>query len=300
MYTYPKKFLTIPQLIQKLKDAGMTIDSNAMAELELTAIGYYRLKGYSFQLIDPVTKKYVVGTNFSDVIRLYHFDMKLSNLLFCYLTKIEVSLRARLVNALQVTKDALVLQNPSVWNDKKIFWKNQGTLASEICRSNDVFIKNNFENHDGAIPVWAAVEVMSLGTLSKTIKNMKTGKNSAFAEVIKNYKFLNSNGYAVNPSKDMFTSWIQAVSTMRNICAHNSRIYNRTISTRPQLIHVDLIQPHPKYNGLYQILLAMKYLRPDESSWETFIDDLKKLLCKYGDVCDISRLNFPLDWEKHL
>ena len=240
MYTYPKNFLSVTQLIQKLKDTGMTIDSNDTAEIALTTIGYYRLKGYSFHLIDP-----------------------------------------------------------SVFKDKKTFWKNQSTIASEISRSNDVFIEHNFDNHDGAIPIWAAVEVMSFGTISKTIKNMKTGSNTAFSELIKNYKFKNSNGRDVNPSKDMFTSWIQAVSIMRNICAHNSRIYNRSISTRPQLIYSDVINPHPRYNGLYQIMLSMKCLRPTEDSWTAFITDFKQLLNNYSDVCDIRRLNFPSDWESH-
>ena len=296
MYTYPKNFLSITQLIQKLKDTGMTIDSNDTAEIALTTIGYYRLKGYSFHLIDPSTKKYIEGTSLSDILRLYRFDSELSDLLFSYLSQIEVALKSQLVNAFQITHDALVLNDPSVFKDKKTFWKNQSTIASEISRSNDVFIEHNFDNHDGAIPIWAAVEVMSFGTISKTIKNMKTGSNTAFSELI---KFKNSNGREVNPSKDMFTSWIQAVSIMRNICAHNSRIYNRSISTRPQLIYSDVIHPHPRYNGLYQIMLSMKYLRPTEDSWTAFITDFKQLLNNYSDVCDIRRLNFPSDWESH-
>lgn len=111
---------------------------------------------------------------------------------------------------------------------------------------------------------------------------MKTGSNTAFSELIKNYKFKNSNERDINPSKDMFTSWIQAVSIMRNICAHNSRIYNRSISTRPQLIYSDVIHPHPRYNGLYQIMLSMKYLRPTEDSWTAFITDFKQLLNNYS------------------
>lgn len=299
MYTYPKKFLSVTQLIQKLKDTGMTIDSDDDAEMALTTIGYYRLKGYSFHLIDPSTKKYKEGTTLSDILRLYHFDTELSNLLFAYLSQIEVALRSRLVNAFQITQDALILNDPSVFKNKKTFWKNQSTIASEISRSNDVFIEHNFDNHDGSIPIWAAVEVMSFGTISKTIKNMKTGSNSAFSELIKNYKFQNSNGRDVNPSKAMFTSWIQAVSIMRNICAHNSRIYNRSISTRPQLLYSDVVNPHPRYNGLYQIMLSMKYLRPTENSWTIFITDFKQLLHNYSDVCDIRRLNFPFDWKNH-
>ena len=55
------------------------------------------------------------------------------------------------------------------------------TIASEIARSNDVFIKHNFNNHDGEVPVWAIVEVLSFGTLSKIIKNLKTGTGSSYS-----------------------------------------------------------------------------------------------------------------------
>lgn len=299
MYQYPKNFLSVTQLIQKLIDAGMTIDSQDEAKLALTTIRYYRLKGYSFHRINPATKKYIAGTNFSDVLKLYYFDSELSHLIFSYLSQIEVALRARLVNAFQTTQDALILHDPSVFKDKHLYWRNQGTIASEISRSNDVFIKHNFNNHEGAIPLWASVEVMSFGTISKTIKNMKTGNQSAFSVLIQNYKFKNANGNLVNPSKDMFASWIQTVSVMRNICAHNSRIYNRAISTRPQLISSDVINPQPRYNGLYQIMLSMKYLRPTEESWTDFVNDFKQLLSKYAGAYDINRMNFPSDWESH-
>ena len=129
---------------------------------------------------------------------------------------------------------------------------------------------------------------------------MKTGNNRAFSMLIQNYKFKNGNGNEVNPSKNMFTSWIHAVSIMRNICAHNSRIYNRAISTRPQLIFSDVIHPQPRYNGLYQIILSMKYLCPTEESWTAFANDLKQLLQQYSGAYDIRRLNFPADWENHL
>ncbi len=82
----------------------------------------------------------------------------------------------------------------------------------------------------------------------------------------------------MHPSKDMLTSWIQTISVMRNICAHNSRIYNRSLSIRPQLISSDAIYPQPRYNGLYQIMLTMKYLRPTNSSWFTFVNEFDELI----------------------
>lgn len=299
MYQYPKNFLSIEQLIQKLTDSGMTITSQDEAVNALTTIGYYRLKGYCFHCFDHTANKYTEGTNLSDVLKLYHFDSELSHLIFNYLSQIEVALRARLVNAFQITHDALILNDPSAFKDKTLYWKNQGMVASEITRSNDVFIKHNFNNHDGAIPLWASVEVMSFGTLSKIIKNLKTGDQSVFSILVRDYKFKNSNGQDVNPSKKMFTSWTQSASVTRNICAHNSRIYNRVISTTPQLIASDTITPHPHRNGLYQIMLSMKYLRPSDRSWNSFVSEFNTLLRKYSGVYDIGRMNFPADWESH-
>lgn len=299
MYQYPKNFLSIKQLVHKLESAGMAIPSQDDAENALTTIGYYRLKGYCFHLFDHVANQYVPGTSLADILKLYRFDTELSHLLFCYISHIEVALRGRLVDAFQNRQDALVLNDPSVFNDKSKYWKNQSTIAAEIARSNDVFIKHNFNNHDGGIPLWAAVEIMSFGTLSKTIKNLKTGTDSAFSVLVQSYRIKGASGRYIVPSKDMFTSWIQAVSILRNICAHNGRIYNRTISTRPQLPITDLRQPQPRYNGLYEIMLSMKYLRPTDSSWTDFISTFKVLLSKYSDVLDINRLNFPQDWEAH-
>ena len=49
-------------------------------------------------------------------------------------------------------------------------------------------IRHNFNKHEGQIPLWAAVEVMSFGTLSKTIKNLKTGEGTAYAKFAEFYK----------------------------------------------------------------------------------------------------------------
>lgn len=299
MYQYPKPYLSVQQLIQKLSSLGMIIPSQTDAEEAFNTIGYYRLRGYCYHQFDRNANQYVQGTNLSDIIKLYHFDTELSHLIFEYISQIEVTLRVRFVNAAQPLQDALALNDPSIFKDKQKYWQNQGSISVEIARSSDVFISHNFANHDGAIPLWASVEIMSFGTLSKLIKNLKTGPNSVFSRIVQNYKYINSTGNMVNPSKDMFTSWIQTVSVMRNICAHNSRIYNRAINTIPQLISLDIVNPQPRYNGLYQIMLAMKYLRPSDKSWLDFVSKFNALLQKYVGLYDFNKMNFPSDWATH-
>lgn len=300
MYQYPKQILTITQQIQSYIDAGMIITSHTDVEKALKSIGFYRLRGYSFQLYDNDTKKYVAGTKFEDILKLYQFDQELSVLLFSMISKIEVALRVRLVESLLIHGDPLVLQDSSIFKEKKLYWQNMSTIASEIARSNDVFIKHNFDKHDGEVPVWAAVEVISFGTLSKIIKNLKTGSGSSYSIFATNYQYKSKKENLVNPSKKMLASWIQGVSILRNMCAHNSRIYNRTIHTTPEILDVDKIIPPPAHNGLYQTLLAMKYLRSSDEEWIVFVDEFDKLIQKNNSIISLTAMNLPTNWKEHL
>lgn len=300
MYQYPKQIFTIAQQVQSYIDAGMTITSRGDVEKALKSIGFYRLRGYSFHLYDNATKKYVPGTKFDDILKLYQFDRELSVLIFSMIAKIEVALRVRLVESLLVHGDALILQDSSIFKDKKMYWQNMSTVASEIARSNDVFIKHNFDRHEGEVPVWAIVEVLSFGTLSKIIKNLKTGIGSAYSILAANYRYTSKKGNLVNPSQKMFASWVQGISVLRNMCAHNSRIYNRTIHTTPEILDADKTTPPPAHNGLYQILLAMKYLRSSDEEWTAFVDELDVLIQNNSSVISLVAMNLPTDWKAHL
>ena len=299
MYQYPKAILSIPQLVQKMQNYGMIISSVPDAENIISRIGYFRLRGYCFHFFDHTTQQYLPGTNFSDVYELYKFDFELSHLLFDFITKIEVSLRARLVDSLLIHNDALILNDPSYFDDKERYWKNMSAISSEIARSNDVFVKHNFDKHDGVIPVWAVAEILSFGTLSKLIKTLKIGAGSSLSKLVNHYRYMSPNQKLVAPSKQMFTSWIQSVSILRNICAHNGRVYNRTITTMPELVLQDVQNPRPKSGGLYQVVMAMKYLRPSDEDWNEFKVAVNAIFSKYISVVDLARLNFPTDWANH-
>ena len=99
---------------------------------------------------------------------------------------------------------------------------------------------------------------------------------------------------------NMLSSWIHTVSIVRNMCAHNSRLYNRTIHTSPEIIAIDRSGLAPAHCGLYQVLLAMKYIRPTDKTWNEFVDGFKILLSKYSGSISLAAMNLPADWESHL
>ncbi|MBR3623668.1 MAG: Abi family protein [Selenomonadaceae bacterium] len=182
-----------------------------------------------------------------------------------------------------------------------MFWHNLTSISSEISRSKDIFIIHNLANHNGYIPIWAAVEVISFGTISKIIKNLSTGIGSAYDKLAAHYRFVTQKGNQVKPSLKALSSWIHTLVVLRNRCAHNARIYNRALKTTPEILIMDR-GDHSKqrFVGTYQAILAMKYLRPDDSSWNAFITKLEDLLNEYAKDIRLSKLNFPTDWKKHL
>ena len=301
MFTYPKKVMSVAELVEKCKAAQMTINSDEEAVALFTKIGFYRFRGYAYQFYDKETKTYRPGTSLERVLQIYRFDKALSHLIFRFITEIEVALRANLTNALLGKyDDALALYEPAIFYDKNLFWKNMSKISSEIARSNDPFIIHNYKQYDGQIPLWAVVEVLSFGTLSKIIKNLKRGADSAYAAFSCQYSFVSANGAKVKPAQSMLASWIQATVVLRNRCAHNSRLYNRSINVVPVLLATDKINNSGRYNGLYHNLMALKYLRPDDESWEVFSDALSHIIDTYASHIQLELLGFPEDWQKHI
>ena len=63
---------------------------------------------------------------------------ELSGLIFSMISKIEVALRVRLVESLIIHGEPFILQDSSIFKEKKLYWQNMSTVASEIACSNDV------------------------------------------------------------------------------------------------------------------------------------------------------------------
>lgn len=100
---------------------GLSICEVIYEQLSKT-VGYYRLRGYTYTLYDNATKSYIPGTSFEKVMKLYEFNTRLSNLLFSFLSKIEIALRVRLTESLLIYGDSLILNIPTPFKDKKIYW----------------------------------------------------------------------------------------------------------------------------------------------------------------------------------
>jgi abortive infection bacteriophage resistance protein len=98
------------------------------------------------------------------------------------------------------------------------------SLREEAQRSNEVFVAHFRSTYDEFpdLPIWAAAEIMSFGTML-TLFNMSS--NRVQKAIARRYGL---------PGR-VLGSWLLTLNYTRNLCAHHSRLWNRVLALKPLL-----------------------------------------------------------------
>jgi abortive infection bacteriophage resistance protein len=242
----PKPFQGYAELVNRLKSRGMIIKDEKRAIRKFSQIGYYRLSGYwhplrqqkfnklGEQILDKVTNtpkredKFIEGADFEDIIKLYLFDKNLRLLLLDAIERIEIHIRSVIAHELG-SFDPLAYRNPTFIDPGHLKdYERDGEIRNNwkawcekneerINRSRDACITWNKRNYT-EIPFWVVIETWDFGLMS-TYYNLLGDK----------YKDMICKRINV-PNKKSLNSWLQEINTLRNKCAHHSRIWNTRLS----------------------------------------------------------------------
>lgn len=277
--------LTIPQQIENLRELGLTIEDEERAAAFLNDVSYFRfIKAYSLGL-KPKNGNYQKGVSFEHLVQLYLFNANFRQLLFAQIEKIEINLHCRVSNQFSLAHGSMGYLDADNFETYPPEFSQE--IQREIGRNwRTPFIRNfqtNYENGD--IPFYAVVEILSFGTLSKFLKNMKASDKKAVAM-----------SYGVQYT--YLQSWIESIAYVRNICAHYGRLYNTKLTKTPSLYRED------RKNGITNgrvmgTLVCMKRLLPQDRHWNEFVDTIELLFEKYPAVKK-QTMGFPESWKEIL
>ena len=139
-----RKLPLTPKLqVEKLKNRGLIVKDELLAEQYLRNISYYRLRAYTypFQMNEEGKEHVFLQTDisFEDVIELYHFDRRLSSLLFNVIEKIEVAMRTRIALTYSVdTGDGFWFLNDRMYflHEKFLLWRVTKSLKDAAISEN--------------------------------------------------------------------------------------------------------------------------------------------------------------------
>lgn len=264
--------MDIPAQIKNLISDELIIEDEEEAARILQSISYYRLiKAYGPTFKDRKTRKYQNKTTFTQIYRVYQFDNRLRHLLIPYLQDIEVTLRCRITNYFCVKYGVLGYLDYSNFDEDASFSTLFNKIDLCLTQASESPIIKNFRNNyvDGKVPLYAAIELFTFGTLALFYSSMKTEDRKAIAAM-----YDNVNEYYLS-------SWLVSIAYVRNLCTHFNRLYNKTLIKKPRL--------YKKQDGgvdntkLYSVLCCMRYLCKESGTWHFFVDSLDNLLKEYSD-----------------
>lgn len=243
---YARPWLSYAQQLARLQERGMVVTDEPAALDYLERIGYYRLSGYwypfrRFEVITlpdgkmgtKATDHFIPNTHFLDAVDLYLFDKKLRLLVMDALERIEVALRVDVAYLLG-ERDPFAHLDPLQFHPSFVrapFYRGSKETRFEawlakykglVTRSKEDFVRHYHLNHGDTLPIWVAVELFDFGALSQLLSLMKVADQSRIAAQ-----------YGLD--WQVLNSWVFALSYLRNLSAHHSRMWNRNVTTKPKM-----------------------------------------------------------------
>lgn len=289
---YSKPSLSFQQQIQQLSARGLVIQNPQRAAHLLQSISYYRLSGYWHPfLADKEKHLFKPGALFESSFKLYCFDRELRALIISELEKIEIAVRASIIHVLSEQVGPFGYLDPAIYkNPQKFYGHLHPKLNEEFSRSDEEFIRAFRAKYtDPLPPAWMAMEIVSFGTLSKLFSALKAGKQKR--------EIANHFGLA----ESVFENWLHCMVYLRNICAHHSRLWNRTLSIQPQLPlspkRIYIQNRNVRSDRTYFVLVMIRYLLQTVNPKSGFVKKIKLLLARYDNI-DTKAMGFPSNWGK--
>ena len=232
--TLEKPSLNLDEQVGLLVERGLKIKDSDETRLRrfLFDVNYFRASGYwrYFQHAPHLGEnEFREGFNFDHIRDVYQFDFDLRNRLLYGIAVIEIALRSRLAHLIAQEGNSRTYLELSFYAESPHREKLIKDINAEIRRSKEPFIQKHQTNSQ-IVPIWAAIEVMSFGTVSKIFKQIASD----------DVRFAISKSFKVN-TPDIAVSIIRSMSTLRNICAHQGRVWNRSPIINPPQVPKKLI-----------------------------------------------------------
>lgn len=279
-----KPFLSFDDQVSLLESRGLIINDRVFAKSVLQRINYYRFSAYSLTL--RKNDAFYPSVTFENIYELYSFDMEIRRIFLKYCLYVEVAFRSYIANFHAQKYGPLGYLSASNFEDIARHGKFIVELDKSIRRSDDLFITHHKNDLNSVFPLWVAIEVTSIGTLSKLFKNMKRADRITFSKQF------------IGFGREYVENWLQCCSYCRNVAAHGGRFYNRPLMACPVRINTKRY-PNVSNTTPFAFVIAVHNLLPSEELKDSFRNELQNAFLHYPFALK-DHLGFPDTWEDML
>lgn len=275
---YTKPALDNQALLTRLQNKGLQFNSVPSAELALSRIGYFRLLIY-MRPFQNQAKSFQTSCTFEQIMKLYEFDRELRLLCLDAIERVEVALRAAVIETLALSKgahfhtDASQFSKPEYFN---AFWKRANQAESKAIWH----YKSKYTSPPDP-PIWVILEATMFGTLSKFFADLTRANR---IEIAKKFQF----------HEKILVSWFRSLTVLRNNCAHHSRVWNAKFTVNTPIAPTSLASKFSSMTSFHAQATILFFLLKEidvrlANQWRT---DLHGLISKYSTVVNPTRMGF--------
>lgn len=164
-------------------------------------------------------------------------------------------------------------------------------------RSQEEFATHFREEYGPHLPVWVATEVMTFGALSQLYDGAGQVDRQRIALDL---DLVNSVGEG---DVALLSNWFNHLRYVRNLCAHHSRLWNRTLDVSlakavglAGMTHLDEKSRRRIYGTIVVLAYLLARVHP-QSDWKARIRDLIETQASALGL-EMEAMGFPADWER--
>ena len=324
MRVFGKPVIDITAQIELLKQRGLQIQDEARARYFLQAVSFFRLTPYmrTFQHADDQDHPFRKGSEFRELTTLYEFDRRLRLLAMDAIERVEVAVRSLISNHMGPTHgghwymevrlfqhtydharlmETIRTKQNTAKRDYEKECQRIDRLQTDTRRKDHLKRQRAKESYARHYPVtydqpslmlgWAMLEELTLGDLSHLYKGLA---RDADKKVIAKYLALPA---------PLLQSWLHTLTTIRNICAHHARLWNRELGIRPELPKKTSFQwpqallqqgQHPR---IFSVLCILKHLMHQVSPHTHWDRRLLELMQEFPSL-NQRAMGFPQEWHQ--
>lgn len=303
-----KCFTSYEDQIGILQSRGLTIPDHQKAIEILSFENYYRLiNGYKdlFLATTGQTETYKEGTSFSEIYALYRFDKELKAKFLRAFLIIENRLKALIAYEFAKVHGACGYLDAMSYNYipkyqeeiNKLIGKIRDIIAKKSCY--DRRLQHYQCNHNGDIPLWVIINLLTMGNASMFFKFMQNKEQNEVARK-----------FSLPPH--IVNNYFNNITLARNICAHGERFYTFRFTTEINLLsehsslRIPMVQGKPIQGtkDLFAVLLMVKYLLNDAGFFDKMKAEIAQSLSNLKEqlVCItidevMNMMGFPVNWQ---
>ena len=212
-----KEYKNSNELLDYIISKGVYVNNEEDALYKIKIYSYYSIINTYKAVFKNINNEYKKNVSFDEIYALFEFDKNLRSIFLKYSLEIEMILKSLLAETLSSRygiKDYLVKENFDDTVSEPIITELINILEEEINKQNGKHeAVTHYIDEYGFVPPFVLTKILTLGELSRLYAMLKQSDRQSIS---KNFKL----------SDKVLKQIIINMTMIRNICAHNERLFS--------------------------------------------------------------------------